>query len=81
MSNPLKEAFEFYLENQNEIVKEYDGKYVVIASGSVIGEFDSELEAIEEALKTHKPGTFLVQLVSSGDSAYTQNFHSRVAFS
>lgn len=80
MSLPLEQEFKFYLDNQDSLVKEYDGKYIVIKDQAVIGVYDDELEAIEETQKTHEMGTFLIQKVAPGDEAYTQTYHSRVAF-
>jgi hypothetical protein len=81
MSNELKKEFEFYLANQEEMVKKYDGKVIVLKDGEVLGAYDSELAAVIETQKSHSLGTFLVQRVSEGDEAYTQTFHSRVGFS
>lgn len=80
MNSKLEKEFQFYLEQQDALVEQYNGKYIVIKHGEVIGAFDDEFEAIDETSKAHKKGSFLVQFVSPGDSAYTQNFYSRVAF-
>ena len=80
MDGLLEQAFRYYLEHQSEIVDKYNGKFVVIKDNEVTGAYDDELAAIEETKKAHEPGTFLVQKVSPGDSAYTQTFHSRVVF-
>jgi len=79
MNNDLKNAFQYYLDHQKRLVKKYDGKFIVIKDGDVLGAFDDELEAINETAKEHEKGTFLVQFVSPGDAAYTQTFYSRVA--
>lgn len=80
--SPLKKDFDYYLAHQAEMVEKYNGKFVVIKDGEVIGAYDNELAAIVDAQKKgHKAGTFLVQLVSPGDTAYKQTFHSRVVFS
>ncbi len=63
------------------MVRQYDGKFVVIKDGKVLGAYDDELTAITQTQKTQELGTFLVQKVSPGENAYTQIFHSRVAFS
>ena len=80
MSSPLEQEFKYYLSHQDELVKQYDGKYLVIKDCEVVGVFDSEIEAIEETSKKHKLGTFLVQKCDSGPESYTQTFHSRVVF-
>lgn len=81
MSSPLEKEFQFYLDNQEEMVTKYDGKFIVIKGGEVLGAYDDELSAITETRKAHEIGTFLVQEVSKGKNAYTQTFHSRVVFS
>ena len=80
MSSPLQKEFQYYLSHQNEMVEEYDGKYVVIKDSVVVGVYDDELTAVTETQKSHELGTFLVQKVSSGDAEYTQTFCSRVVF-
>lgn len=81
MTSPLNKEFEYYLAHQDEIVKQYNSLYVVIKNCEVIGAYADQLEAINETQKEHKAGTFLVQLVSPGETEYSQNFQSRVAFS
>lgn len=79
-SSPLKKEFDYYLAHQAELVKEHNGKFVVIKNAKVIGVFPDQATAVSETAKSHELGTFLVQKVEPGDSAYTQTFHSRVVF-
>ena len=74
----LAKEFQFYLNNQAELVKQYDGRVIVIKGGRVLGDYDSDAIAISVTRESHELGTFLVQHVSAGDEAYTQTFHSRV---
>ena len=78
---PLMEEFEFYLEHQEEMVAKYNGRVIAVKGHEVLGDYDSELEALTETRKTHELGTFLLQRVSPGTEAYTHTFHSRVMFS
>ncbi|GMQ96552.1 MAG: hypothetical protein BMS9Abin15_0225 [Gammaproteobacteria bacterium] len=80
MANVLESEFQYYLKNQDELVKQYAGKHIVIKNHEVIGSYDSELEAVEETSKEHKLGTFLVQKCEAGDQSYSQTFHSRVSY-
>ena len=80
MESPLKPEFDFYLANQTELVKKHEGKFAVIKGQQVIGVYDDQATAITETSKQHELGTFLVQKVERGTGAYTQTFHSRVAF-
>jgi hypothetical protein len=76
----LEKEFEYYLQHQDELIKEHNGKFIVIKDEAVIGEFDSELEAVEKTSQQHELGTFLVQKCEPGSESYTQTYHSRVVF-
>lgn len=76
----LEREFNYYLEHQKELIKKYGGKFIVIKGEAVIGEYESELEAVEETSKEHELGTFLVQKCEPGSESYTYTYHSRVAF-
>ena len=80
MSSVLEKEFQFYLDNQEDLVKKYNGKFIVIKNEKIIGAFDSELEAYEETSKEHEIGTFLIQKCESGSDNYTQTYHSQVTF-
>jgi len=80
MDSILKKEFEFYLKNQDNLVKQYAGRYIVIKDEKVIGDYKTTIEALEESKKKYEEGTFLIQLCVPGRDAYTQTFHSRVSF-
>ncbi|MDO8703757.1 MAG: hypothetical protein Q7J84_02300 [Sulfuricaulis sp.] len=79
--SPLADEFQYYLDHQDELVRQYDGKFVVIKNDQILGAYDDELTAVTETQKSEKLGTFLVQKVSGGAGDYTQTFHTRVVFS
>ena len=81
MSSQLQNEFDYYLAHQEELVEQFDGKVIVLKDGKVLGAYEDEMEAVAETQKSHKLGTFLLQRVSRGDTAYSQTFHSRVVFS
>lgn len=76
----LKDLFQWYLDNQAELVKEYNGKYLVIKDNSVVGVYALEDIALKEATDKFGLGNFIIQLCTPGKDAYTQTFHSRVVF-
>ena len=76
----LEEEFNYYLRHQEELIRKYKGKFVVIKGDVVIGDYESELEAVEETSKQHELGTFLVQKCVPGSESYTHTYHSRVMF-
>ena len=78
--SPLKQEFKFYLDNQDDLVKKYNGKFIVIKDQKVIGAYDSEIDAVEKTAREYELGTFLVQKCEPGTESYTQTYHSRVTF-
>ncbi len=76
----LEKEFKYYLDQQAQLVEKFNGKYLVIKGEEVIGVYDAEDIAFFETEKKHEPGTFLIQFCESGDSSYTQVYHSRVSF-
>jgi len=76
----LKKDFQYYLDNQAELVKKYNHRFLVIKDCQVVGDFGSYEEALYESSQKYELGTFLIQECTEGDSAYTQTFHSRVMF-
>jgi hypothetical protein len=81
MDSPLKRDFDYYLAHQAELVAKYNGRVIAIKNGVVLGAYPDAATAVAETQKSHALGTFLVQKVEPGTGAYTQTFHSRVAFS
>ena len=81
MDSPLQPDFQYYLDHQDEMVDKYEGKVVVIKNGQVLGSYETEVDAVNETMKKHKVGSFLIQRVTPGAAAYSQTFHSRVTFS
>ncbi len=82
MVKPLEKEFKYYIKHQDELVKKYEGRVIVIKGHEILGDYDSDLEAIEDTLKkNHKLGTFLVKKCEPGIESYTEVFHSRVVFS
>lgn len=80
LNNMLVREFEYYLENQQELVRQYNGKYIVIIGETVVGSYEKQDQALFETQKEYELGTFLIQKCSIGSEDYTQTFHSRVVF-
>ena len=68
----LDREFTCYREHQDELVLQFEGKFVVIHDDHVLGAFDTESEAIAAMSPTHPLGTFLIQKCEPGNAAYTQ---------
>lgn len=76
----LEKEFHYYLEHKDDLVKQYEGKYLVIKDEKVVGAYNSEIEAYTEAQKQFALGMFLIQPCTPSEESHTQTFHSRVAF-
>jgi len=74
----LEKEFKYYLKNQDELVKKYEGKFIVLKDEKVIGAYSSHLEAYNETVKTEELGTFLIQHCLPGSNSHSQTFHSQV---
>lgn len=77
---PLEKEFEFFIANQNELLKQYKGKFIVIKNCKILGAYNNILKAIEATSQHEQMGTFLVQKCLPGVEGYTQIFHSRAKF-
>ena len=81
MSNaPLQKELEFFKAHQEELVRQHEGKFLVIKDQVVQGVYDTELEAYTDAQNKFELGTFLIQRCLPGEEGFTQTFHSRVSF-
>jgi hypothetical protein len=74
----IEKEFKYYLKHQSELVKKYNGKFIVLKNGKVIGVYNSHLEAYTETVKKNELGTFLIQHCLPGADSYSQTFHSQV---
>ena len=74
----LKKEFKYYLDNQDELVKEYNGKVIVIVGEKVIKSYSSKIEAYEDSIKSFESGTFLIIMCSPGSDNYTFTQRSRI---
>jgi hypothetical protein len=73
----LVDNFKYYLKHQNEFVKLFDGRFIVLKNKKVIGDYATYHEAYHDTLKKHKLGTFIIQKCSPGEKDYTVTIYSR----
>ena len=57
----LEENFQYYIDNQPELVKKYEGKYLLIKDRQVKEAFDSEIEAYKYAQSKFEQGSYIIQ--------------------
>ena len=75
----LDKEFKYYLDNQDKLVEKYNGRVVVIRGEDVVGDYSSYEEAHFESKRKYEMGTFLLQLCTPGDEAYTVRLYSPFA--
>ena len=75
----LEKEFNYYLNHQDELVTVYNGKFIVIVGEQVVGSYSDRSDAYYSALEKYAPGTFMIQLCTPGDSAYTVRYYNRVS--
>jgi len=66
----------WYIAHQDELVRAHNGKSVVIKDCAILSVYEDDLTALEETLKQHQPGTFIIQRVGPGPENYTATFHA-----
>ncbi len=76
----LEREYSYFLKNKESLLKNYEGKFIVIVGEELMGNFNTQEEALAEASKKYKPGSFLIQKVSKGEEDTTQRFFSMVYF-
>jgi hypothetical protein len=76
----LEKEFKYYIDNQKELVANFNNKFLVIIGEKVVGAYDSDEEAYFKSIEKFEEGTFLIQFCEEGDTSYSQTFHSRVVF-
>jgi hypothetical protein len=69
----LEEQLEYFIANQEELVRKHRGKVLVLRNREVVGEFDSALEAYMFAEERFEAGTYAIQPCEPGPDAYTMH--------
>lgn len=77
-NSTLNINYEYYLANHDQLCEKYLNKFIIIKDKNVCGSYDTFEEAIEEAQKMYKLGTFIIQECTKDVDTPTQVFHSRV---
>lgn len=74
----LEKEFTYYRKHQDEFVREYNGKIIVIVNEKVVGVYPNKIEAYLSSIKKYKPGTFLIMECTPGSDSYTIHQRSRI---
>lgn len=71
----FEKELEFFIANQDDLVRKFGGKTLVLKDAMVAGAYSSPLEAYLHASKEFEPGTFMIQRCEPGPEAYTVTIH------
>lgn len=72
----FERELEYFIANQEQLVKTYPGKILAIKDEQILGVYDTNLEAYFEMQKEHALGTFMLQPCTPGPEAYTVTISS-----
>jgi len=67
----FEEEMKYFKENQSGLVRKFLGRVLVIKGNTVVGNYETPLEAYTEAKKIYEPGSFMIQPCTPGEDAYT----------
>ncbi|MBE0674887.1 MAG: hypothetical protein IH591_09525 [Bacteroidales bacterium] len=76
----LEREFKYYRDHQEELVKLFNGRTLVIIGEKVVGDYESFEEALIESQEKYEPGTYLIQKCAPGEDNFTHTFHTRAIF-
>lgn len=71
-----KRDFDYFVENYQYLFQKYGHKFLAIKNKTILGSYDTELDAIKETSKTFPLGTFIVQECNGNESGYTNYISS-----
>lgn len=74
----LEKEYQYFLKHKDDLLKDYEGKFIVIVGEEIIGHYSSREDALKDAVTKHTLGSFLIQRVSRGEDDIIQRFSSRV---
>jgi hypothetical protein len=75
MAMPLEQELKTFKDKKQELLRQYNGKYVLIKGDQVIGIFESEKDAIGTGIQKFGNVPFLVKKVEEVEQSqnYTSN--------
>lgn len=74
----FSEELDFFIANQEDLVRNYQGKILVLKGPALIGVYPDVLSAYTETQKEHPLGSFMIQPCVPGPEAYTVTITSTI---
>lgn len=76
MKRQFEIELDFFIGHQYELVEKFPNKFLAIKGTTVLGAYNTPLEALSETRKQHEIGTFMIQPCRPGPEAYTVTISS-----
>ncbi len=73
--------FDYFIDNQDELVKKHQNKVLAIKGNEVIGVYENELDAYLDIEKNNQLGRVMIQPCFAGAAAYSMNITTLGAIS
>ena len=70
-SYDINADFDYYVEHQPELVKKYNGRYIVIVNQQVVGDYATLEDAFNVAREKYSVGHFFLHQVGDGAENYS----------
>jgi hypothetical protein len=67
----FERELKYFIENQDRLVREYEGKTLVLRGEEVVSAHNDAMDAYVTAIEKYEPGTFMIQPCLQGADAYT----------
>ena len=65
----LEKEMAYYIEHQAELLKQYEGKYILIKGEKIIGGYESEEEAYRAGLEKFQNEPFFIKYVAKEEES------------
>jgi hypothetical protein len=73
----LVDNFYHYVNNQDDYVAKYDGKYIILTNLKVGGVYDDFWDAVKAGDLKFGDGNYIIQLVGPGEENYTNRIYAK----
>lgn len=67
----FEKELQYFIANQDRLVRKHRGKTLVLKDESVVGVYNSPLDAYLDAEKKYERGSYMIQPCVEGVDAYT----------
>ncbi len=79
MDTMFEQELQYFIDNQEDLVRRFNGKTLVIRQQTVVGVYDTPFEAYLDATAKYEPGSFMIQKCQPGEDAYTATLSPALA--